>query len=143
MLTIGTTTPRYSHPHRSTDPHWATIKAATKISFDGKLHLGGDLHSLLPDSPAQLLYRVPIFDPFLAELCASTATSKDEATAAENTSASGSESKSSLANNYGHDGENLHGCLPSDMDLAEFVADVKSLLGGDLRMSVLAWKGWD
>jgi protein-serine/threonine kinase len=33
------TTPRYSRPHRSSDPHWAAIKAATNISSDGKLHL--------------------------------------------------------------------------------------------------------
>uniref|UniRef100_A0A5B7CC91 Putative zinc finger protein CONSTANS-LIKE 16 n=1 Tax=Davidia involucrata TaxID=16924 RepID=A0A5B7CC91_DAVIN len=53
------------------------------------------------ENEEQLLYRVPIFDPYVA--------------------AGGCESKASL-----------HGFLPSDMDLAEFAADVESLLGKGL-----------
>ncbi|KAK9276552.1 hypothetical protein L1049_006086 [Liquidambar formosana] len=84
------------------------------------------------ENEEQLLYRVPIFDPFVAELCTST-TSNDGATTvapkeAETADAVGGESKA-LVPRYGRDVDNLHGFLPSDMDLAEFAADVESLLG--------------
>ncbi|XP_009356271.2 zinc finger protein CONSTANS-LIKE 6-like [Pyrus x bretschneideri] len=82
----------------------------------------------------QLLYRVPIFDPFVAELCNNSGNSNEDAVAnyeANNLSTVsdhvGIESKavSSLPNFNCHDGFPL----PSDMDLAEFAADVDSLLG--------------
>lgn len=79
----------------------------------------------------KLLYRVPIFDPFVAELC-TTATSKDEAVAA-NISANRSESC--------HVDNSLHGCLPSDMDLAEFAADVESLLGRGFENECFGMEG--
>ncbi|KAF3970344.1 hypothetical protein ACB098_08G014000 [Castanea mollissima] len=82
------------------------------------------------ENEEQLLYRVPIFDPFVAELC--TPTTPKEAVAAVNSSPNGSETKVLLAN-CGHDVDNLHGFIPSDMDLAEFAADVESLLGRGLE----------
>ncbi|KAB2633998.1 zinc finger protein CONSTANS-LIKE 6-like [Pyrus ussuriensis x Pyrus communis] len=86
----------------------------------------------------QLLYRVPIFDPSVAELCSNSGNSSEDAAAnyeANNLSTVsdnvGSQSKavSSLPNCNGHDGF----LLPSDMDLAEFAADVDSLLGRGLN----------
>ena len=82
------------------------------------------------ENEEQLLYRVPIFDPFVAELC--TPTTPKEAVAAVNSSPNGSETKVLLAN-CGHGVDNLHRFIPSDTDLAEFAADVESLLGKGLE----------
>jgi hypothetical protein len=64
------------------------------------------------DDDEQLLYRVPVFDPFAAELC----NEMGNAIADERTTVA-------------DDMDDLHGLLPSDMELAEFAADVESLLG--------------
>lgn len=65
----------------------------------------------------QLLCRVPVFDPFAAKMC-DIVTSEDE---------------NMVVEVYGQEGacglDNLPGFLPSDMDLAEFAADVENLLG--------------
>ncbi|KAG6389935.1 hypothetical protein SASPL_151410 [Salvia splendens] len=68
----------------------------------------------------QLLYRVPIFDPSVAELCISV------------------NSNEAVVGNP-NDGEitpgsapGFDGFLPSELDLAEFAADVESLLGKGL-----------
>jgi len=65
----------------------------------------------------QLLCRVPVFDPFAAKMC-------DIVT---------SEEENMVVEVYGQEGacglDNLPGFLPSDMDLAEFAADVENLLG--------------
>ncbi|KAI4323146.1 hypothetical protein L6164_022776 [Bauhinia variegata] len=37
--TTTTLPPLYLRPHRSSDPHWSAIKAATTLSSDGTLHL--------------------------------------------------------------------------------------------------------
>ncbi|KAE8100732.1 hypothetical protein FH972_018596 [Carpinus fangiana] len=132
-------TPRHGKPVNLQTPK--SEQESARNPFPLVPEVGADETTSHEEKEEQLLYRVPIFDPFLAELCASTATSKDEAAAAENTSASGSESKLSLANNYGHDGENLHGCLPSDMDLAEFAADVESLLGRGFENECFGMEG--
>ena len=87
------------------------------------------------DNEEQLLYRVPIFDPFVAELCPST-TSNDAVTAVAN----GSETRALVAG-HGHDVDSLHGFLPSDMDLAEFAADVESLLGKGLDNESFGMEG--
>ncbi|XVE75188.1 hypothetical protein DITRI_Ditri12bG0075600 [Diplodiscus trichospermus] len=84
----------------------------------------------------QLLYRVPIFDPFVAELCTSTTSNEAAVSAvgndAETADAAASESKALLARN-GQDVDGSHGVFPSEMDLAEFAADVESLLGKGLE----------
>ncbi|GMP58862.1 hypothetical protein CsSME_00022376 [Camellia sinensis var. sinensis] len=72
----------------------------------------------------QLLYRVPICDPFVAELCHSANSNE----AARNIAI---QSKSTLSE-LGHGSSNLHGLLPSESELAEFAADVESLLGKGL-----------
>ncbi|XP_048318994.2 zinc finger protein CONSTANS-LIKE 16 [Ziziphus jujuba] len=94
--------------------------------------VGGDETSHEENEEEQLLYRVPIFDPLVTVAC-------DVET---NTGSDGIESK---ANNIsvtpnndncissGHEGENSHGFLPSEMDLEEFAADVESLLGKGLE----------
>ncbi|XAR52406.1 hypothetical protein NMG60_11020487 [Bertholletia excelsa] len=70
-----------------------------------------------------LLYRVPIFDPMVAELC-TTPNSNEAETANSNPKA--------VIAEVSHSGSRLHGFLPSEMELAEFAADVESLLGKGL-----------
>ncbi|KDP29405.1 hypothetical protein JCGZ_18326 [Jatropha curcas] len=97
--------------------------------------LGSDETSNEENDEEQLLYRVPIFDPFVAELCAPTVSNEAETIIADRTvgDVNGVESKTP---SLGCDvGQSLHGCgiMPSDMDLAEFSADVESLLGRGLE----------
>ncbi|KAJ6772006.1 CCT MOTIF FAMILY PROTEIN EXPRESSED [Salix koriyanagi] len=104
--------------------------------------VGSDEISLEDNEEEHLLYRVPIFEPFAAELCTST-TISDEAgvgvpaggddTDQRVADSSGIESKVLLGGSEGKDAESLHGFLPSDMDLAEFAADMESLLGRGLE----------
>ncbi|XP_028768597.1 zinc finger protein CONSTANS-LIKE 16-like [Neltuma alba] len=109
--------------------------------------VGSDEYSNSHDeNEEQLLYRVPIFDPFVTELRTppSSATSAEAATAAtpgpnhqtadNNKETKQTESKVSSGNksNNGVD-NNLHGFLPSEMELAQFAADVESLLGRGLE----------
>lgn len=79
----------------------------------------------------QLLYRVPIFDPFAAELCNPIADNDHDHNHHDETA------ELSVADHeYGKDGSNsidrheVLGFLPSELELAEFAADVESLLGG-------------
>ncbi|XP_010263709.1 PREDICTED: zinc finger protein CONSTANS-LIKE 16 [Nelumbo nucifera] len=101
--------------------------------------MGGE-ESSPDDNEEQLLYRVPIFDPFVAELCTPAtfnepAMTTNDATTAEDM---GSERKALLPD--GHDFDNdltgetdkLPVFLLSDMDIAEFAADVETLLGRGL-----------
>ncbi|GLU04748.1 hypothetical protein SLE2022_218800 [Rubroshorea leprosula] len=85
----------------------------------------------------QLLYRVPIYDPFVAELCASTAS--NEATArtikgndSEPGDVDGREAKTLMSTGCEQDSDRKHGFFPSDMDIAQFAADVERLLGKGL-----------
>ncbi|KAJ4961179.1 hypothetical protein NE237_021089 [Protea cynaroides] len=88
------------------------------------------------ENEEQLLYRVPVFDPFVAELC--TSTTSNEAAAPAITTAVESESKSAF---LPVSVDNLPGFLPSDMDLAEFAADVESLLGRGLDENSFGMEG--
>ncbi|KAK1387963.1 Zinc finger protein CONSTANS-LIKE 16 [Heracleum sosnowskyi] len=87
--------------------------------------MGNDHEYMFEETEAQLLYRVPVFDPFTAEFC--------------NTS---NESENMMTD-YGDDNffpdkeshevcedlNNLPVLLPSDMELADFAVDVETLLG--------------
>ncbi|KAF7808884.1 zinc finger protein CONSTANS-LIKE 16-like [Senna tora] len=87
--------------------------------------VGSDEYSNSHDeNDEQLLYRVPIFDPFVeeAQLC-STKTEETRAPSSEN-------------NNHGNAtarNDSVEEFLPSEMELAEFAADVESLLGRGLE----------
>ncbi|PON94495.1 Zinc finger-domain containing protein [Trema orientale] len=88
----------------------------------------------------QLLYRVPVFDPFAAELCNPTVdddhhhhhhhdtteltVADDELTVADDHDQSGKDGSDIM------DHHEVLGFLPSELELAEFAADVESLLGG-------------
>jgi hypothetical protein len=107
-----------------------------EIGFDEVNSLSHD------ENEEQLLYRVPIFDPFVAELCSTSPPSvgSSEGGPGTITIASAtftpdaenirSESRGG-SNNY--EMESFHGLLPSDIELAEFAADVDSLLGRGLE----------
>ncbi|GMI70695.1 B-box domain protein 15 [Hibiscus trionum] len=129
----------------SQSPSWDrgfTKKARTRRSGKGSVRtkrknnpvpivpeVGIDENSHEENEEEQLLYRVPILDRFVAELCTST-TSNEAAVSAvndvETADAAATESKALLA-------DGSHGVFPSEMDLAEFAADVESLLGKGLE----------
>ncbi|KAL6969850.1 hypothetical protein U1Q18_029565 [Sarracenia purpurea var. burkii] len=79
----------------------------------------------------QLLYRVPALDPFLAELCTSANSNQKATDFPDGADAVGSESKAVLPELVNR-GSGLHGLLPSETELADFAADVETLLGTGL-----------
>ncbi|XP_051144081.1 zinc finger protein CONSTANS-LIKE 16-like [Andrographis paniculata] len=83
------------------------------------------------ENDEQLLYRVPIFDPFVAELCNSAASNQAAAAEAaeDGQTCFEIEPKTTSYQETNH----LQGFLPSEMDLADFAADVESLLGKGLE----------
>uniref|UniRef100_A0A2P2IUT8 Zinc finger family protein n=1 Tax=Rhizophora mucronata TaxID=61149 RepID=A0A2P2IUT8_RHIMU len=120
--------------------------------------VGSDEISHEENEEDHLLYRVPIFDPYAAELCNSTSISNEaEVTTPaaavigdddnNNNNSNGNESSKGLllsaASNYGQvfGGDHLHGHPPSNMDLAEFAADVESLLGRGLENESFGMEG--
>ncbi|KAK1314227.1 Zinc finger protein CONSTANS-LIKE 16 [Acorus calamus] len=112
-------TPRKNHHHKASPPPPPKAEEVPEM--------GGDDGSVEDDEEEQLLYRVPIFDPDLADFCSS------------NSSGSGFEAAepspvySAPMQNTAVMMEGLHGFLPSsDMELAEFAADVERLLGRGL-----------
>ncbi|GMY15334.1 zinc finger protein CONSTANS-LIKE 16 [Fagus crenata] len=84
----------------------------------------------------QLLYQVPIFDPFASEFCNEMGRTIVDERSDETIMEKNNGVEKMVAEDYGHDGpcdlDDLHGFLPSDTDLAEFAADVESLLGKGL-----------
>ncbi|KAL3501714.1 hypothetical protein ACH5RR_036163 [Cinchona calisaya] len=80
------------------------------------------------ENEEQLLYRVPIFDPYVVELCTTSANSNNEG----DTKNVGNESKA-MVFYCSNDLNQSHGSLPSEMELAEFAADVETLLGKGLE----------
>ncbi|XP_031491250.1 zinc finger protein CONSTANS-LIKE 16-like [Nymphaea colorata] len=95
--------------------------------------LGDELQE---ENEEQLLYRVPIFDPMVGEFCSSGSST----TTATTTTYSPEDQKPSVAldsNDHDIDAancglDNFPCFLPSDVDLADFAADVESLLGRGL-----------
>lgn len=99
--------------------------------------IGSELEYSHEESDEQLLYRVPIFDPFVAELC-NSANSNHQAVekdflGAENGPNFGDEPKGTSFGFAQETTNHLQGFLPSEMDLAEFAADVENLLGKGLE----------
>lgn len=109
--------------------------------------VGSDEISHEETEEEQLLYRVPTFDPYVAQLCSSTTISNNEA---ETTTAGGNYSDQTVAEAHGIESKAsldaggqdvLHGFLPSDMDLAQFAEDVESLLGRGLENESFGMEG--
>ncbi|XP_052179385.1 zinc finger protein CONSTANS-LIKE 16-like [Diospyros lotus] len=119
-------TRRPTKPASFTPPSTAVATEAEKITNPIPLvpEIGSEDASP-EENEEYLLYQVPIFDPFAAEFCDNGAETAME------------DEFSRLLDDNGReeacDGlDNLHEFLPSDMDLAEFAADVESLLGTGL-----------
>ncbi|KAF2298751.1 hypothetical protein P3X46_017124 [Hevea brasiliensis] len=86
-------------------------------------------HTVADEDEDQCPCRVPVFDPFAAELC-----TDDMITCKGTEIAMADEEGNMIFDDSGQEGttsdlDNLPGFLPSDMDLAEFAADVENLLG--------------
>ncbi|OWM75774.1 zinc finger protein CONSTANS-LIKE 16-like [Punica granatum] len=93
---------------------------------------GGDETSN-EENEEQLLYRVPAYDPFASELCSSKET--------EIVAPFDFNETKGVPVRYGTGAERMHGFLPSDTDLAEFAADVESLLGKGLENESFGMEG--
>ncbi|XP_030545167.1 zinc finger protein CONSTANS-LIKE 16-like [Rhodamnia argentea] len=95
--------------------------------------VGGDETSN-EESEEHLLYRVPAYDPFVAEMCTSKGAEAAAFCADPETAMAfdGSGKGDNRSKELTIEVENLQGFLPSDADLAEFAADVESLLGRGL-----------
>ncbi|KAK4376458.1 hypothetical protein RND71_002754 [Anisodus tanguticus] len=94
-----------------------------------------DENSLDENEEEQLLYRVPIFDPFVAELTKNYEMVENNTTTAVAEPDSEFKLESNETTLYdicNVDLNRFHGMLPSEMELAEFAADVESLLGKGL-----------
>ncbi|KAG4910125.1 Zinc finger protein CONSTANS-LIKE 16 [Glycine soja] len=141
--------------YKSTDerrqpPTWHTKKPRTPRH--GKHSRNNNPFHLVPEEGSeeanshdeneeQLVYRVPIVDPFVAELCGtnsspSSVTSTDQGVVAAAAASAEVEYKGIQSNDFcsnSNEIENLHGMLPSDAELAEFAADVESFLGRGLE----------
>lgn len=88
------------------------------------------------ENEEQLLYRVPIFDPFVAELCTANSANSNELvleTSANNVVDSNGVIESKSVSPSGNTNLQQQQFLPTEMDLAEFAADVESLLGRGLE----------
>lgn len=79
------------------------------------------------DTEDHLLYRVPIFDPLAAQLCNEVGNSRNDQYLMEGGHGYGDDHYCATATELLIDP--LHGFLPSDIELAEYAADVESLLG--------------
>nr|GMD21135.1 zinc finger protein CONSTANS-LIKE 16-like [Ipomoea batatas] len=102
----------------------------TKHPFDLVPEIYSDENSHNDESDEQLLYRVPVFDGFAAEMC--TSARQNEA-GAENIPDVRTNIPASLDCRHNKDdGNKATGIVPSEIELAEFAADVESLLGKGL-----------
>lgn len=127
-------TPRHTKPVSAQPPKGEEIFSNSNFPLVPEI---GSEEASLDENEEQLLYRVPIFDPFDSELCnISNEAEKTVADERNHTAAADDDESKILLTDKGHDGtldlDNLPGFLPSDMDLAEFAADVESLLGRGL-----------
>lgn len=109
--------------------------------------LSADDAGTSPDeNEEQLLYRVPIFDPFEATATVLNDVAKDAADGGHRVPMTtkglvgGLSAAASCDEDNGNDDgaasgstTEVHGFLPSEMDLAEFAADVENLLGSGLE----------
>lgn len=120
-------------------------RKVSKSAGDGDVILKNHIHlvpEILSDENShdendeeQLLYRVPILEPFVAQLCRNNHEMvENNTTAAKTNSEFKLESKKMTLQDdvCNIDLNRFHEMLPSEMELAEFAADVESLLGKGL-----------
>ncbi|KAL9665631.1 hypothetical protein QQ045_021052 [Rhodiola kirilowii] len=111
---------------------------STRNPFSLVPELGVDETTSVCESEEQLVYiRVPVYDPFVTELCTS-ANSIEEAKFDRSLTSD----KSGVVNPARrYHAEKFNGFLPSEMDLEEFAADVESLLGKGLENESYGMEG--
>uniref|UniRef100_A0A7N0ZXV3 Uncharacterized protein n=1 Tax=Kalanchoe fedtschenkoi TaxID=63787 RepID=A0A7N0ZXV3_KALFE len=103
--------------------------------------LGVDETASVCESEEQLVYsRVPVYEPFVAELCTS-ANSNEEGKFDRSLQSDEGNNSSVSDPPKTYDVENFNGFLPSEMDLEEFAADVESLLGKGLENEPCGMEG--
>ncbi|GAV86495.1 zf-B_box domain-containing protein/CCT domain-containing protein [Cephalotus follicularis] len=141
-----------AHEVKSSAPSWFTRKARTPRHGKPASHVtrefeeakrnqsiplvpevGVDETSHEENEEEHLLYRVPIFDPFLAELSTSITSNEAVVTAFVDTETTVVGEPKALFCGSRQQVDGLQGFLPSDMDLEEFAADMESLLGRGLE----------
>ncbi|WCJ21969.1 Zinc finger protein CONSTANS-LIKE 6 [Euphorbia peplus] len=114
--------------HNKSNHHLVKIEEKKVAILNNPLPLVpeiGNEESNCDEDEDELLYRVPVFDPFAAELCVDPDQIRTR------------NEERIVFDGYGEQDkceglDNLPGFLPSDMDLAEFAADVENLLGKGL-----------
>ncbi|CAI9276075.1 unnamed protein product [Lactuca saligna] len=136
-------TPRGGNHHKQASRR--TPKSEESSMSFNPLHLVPEIGSdetTAVTSDEQLLYQVPIFDPFAAELCLS-GNSNEVATPVKDTEATTPvDADHNNGSKVTFDLNSFNGLiLPSDMELAEFAADVESLLGKGLDEESFAMEG--
>ncbi|KAL3336749.1 hypothetical protein AABB24_029424 [Solanum stoloniferum] len=125
-------------------------REASKSAGDGDVIRRNPIHlvpEILSDENShdeneeeQLLYRVPILDPFVAQLYSSATRNNHEMVESNATAVADANSEFKLESKEmmlqddicNVDLNRFHEMLPSEMELAEFAADVESLLGKGL-----------
>ncbi|XP_062118122.1 zinc finger protein CONSTANS-LIKE 6-like [Humulus lupulus] len=130
----------HHHHHHRREP---LLPLVPEMSNEGEeYNRDDDIDQLLnydganEDQDEQLLYRVPIFDPFAAELCNPMSIGDDDID--DHDRCDDQMTESTVADedhNDQHgtimdDQHEVLGFLPSELELAEFAADVENLLGG-------------
>ncbi|KAK7275255.1 hypothetical protein RIF29_16365 [Crotalaria pallida] len=130
--------------------HGSIIINNTNTNNNNKQSINKNPFSLVPEvgyfddsnsneeSEEQLLYRVPILDPFVSELCttpnSSTVAVVEALDEVENETKGTKDKESEVCLGYKNYGvESLNGFLSLDTELEEFAADVESLLGKGLE----------
>ncbi|KAK4785264.1 hypothetical protein SAY86_001953 [Trapa natans] len=96
---------------------------------------GGDENSNEEINEEQLLYQVPAYEPFASEYCSLNQPRKTSAPSDRNFG------RKTTPATYGADIERLQRLIPSEMELAEFAADVESLLGKGLESEPFGMEG--
>ncbi|KAI7749474.1 hypothetical protein M8C21_033061 [Ambrosia artemisiifolia] len=140
-------TPRGGNKHASRQTPKSEESSMSTFNFN-PLHLVPEIgtdETTTITCEEQLLYQVPVFDPFEAELCLSANSNDIEIAMPEKQT----EATTDPVDIHHHDGKKVmmdlnsfNGLmLPSDMELAEFAADVESLLGKGLDEESFAMEG--
>lgn len=136
-------TPRGGNHHKHASRQTSKSEESS-MSFN-PLHLVPEIGSdetTAVTSEEQLLYQVPVFDPFAAELCLSGNSNEVARPVKQSEATTPVDGDRHHGSKVTFDLNHLNGLiLPSDMELAEFAADVESLLGKGLDEDSFAMEG--
>ncbi|MQL86750.1 hypothetical protein Taro_019287 [Colocasia esculenta] len=141
-------TPRPHHSAKAAAPHQAVAQVAAKTEPLVPDFEATSLDENAEEEEEQLLYRVPIFDPVLAEFCSGHASDDSAATTSSEaglTTTAGEVNPPVELPKYASSpvafANALPGFSPSDVDIGDFAADVESLLGRGLDEDAFCMEG--